>query len=63
MVSEVISSIMTNHEQERGEGHKVEVFDNESWYSLMSIIDFLSSVGKNLRIGKIKTSVKKARLE
>ena len=46
-----------------GQEREVEVFDNESWYSLMNIIDFLSSVGKNLRIGKIKTSVKKARLE
>ena len=63
-----IEQILTNHEQnfwtkERGELHKVEAFDNESWYSLMNIIDFRSSVGKILRIGKIRTSVKNARLE
>jgi len=37
---------------------------NESWYKKMNIIDFLSSVGRNLRLGKMlnRSSVKK-RLE
>jgi len=64
-----IEKIVTNHNQhfwskERGELHEVEVVDNESWYKKMNIIDFLSSVGRNLRLGKmLNRSSVKSRLE
>ena len=50
-----IEKILSNHKQhfwskERGELQEVEVVDNESWYKEMNIIDFLSSVGRNLSI-------------
>ena len=64
-----IERIFNNHEEyfwsnERGELPEVEVVDNESWYREMNIIDFLSSVGRNLRLGRMltRTSVK-SRLE
>lgn len=51
-----IEQVMTKHEQNFWK--HVKVVDNESRYSLMNIVDFLSSVGRNLRIGTIRTSVK-----
>jgi len=64
-----IEKIVNNHKQhfwskERGELQEVEVVDNESWYKEMNIIDFLSSVGRNLRLGKmLNRSSVKTRLE
>lgn len=64
-----IEKIVNNHEQhfwseEQGELQKVEIVDNESWYREMNIIDFLSSVGRNLRLGKmLSRSSVKGRLE
>jgi len=68
-IREDIERIVTNHEQnfwtkERGELTIVEVVDNETWYKDMNIIDFLSSVGRNLRLGKmLNRSSVKSRLE
>ena len=64
-----IERIVTNHEanfwsEEQGELQRVEIVDNESWYRKMNIIDFLSSVGRNLRLGKmLSRSSVKGRLE
>jgi len=64
-----IEKIMRNHEklfwsEQQGVLPKTEIVDNESWYRKMNIIDFLSSVGRNLRIGRMlgRSSVK-GRLE
>ena len=45
---------------ERGELQDIEIVDNSDWYQKMNIIDFLSSVGRNLRMGRMlgRTSVK-----
>ena len=56
---------MRNHETEfwcgsRGQLGGVEVVDNSDWYSDMNMIDFLSGVGRHLRIGRMlgRTAVK-----
>ena len=64
-IRENLERVVRNHgELFWGEGRGVlpdmEIVDNSSWYKRMNIIDFLSTVGRNLRMGRMlgRTSVK-----
>ena len=47
-------------DQSRGRLPDIEIVNNSDWYREMNIIQFLSSVGRNLRMGRMlgRTSVK-----
>ena len=64
-IRENLERVVRNHEamfwdQGRGQLPDTEIVDNSDWYRRMNIIDFLSSVGRNLRMGRMlaRTSVK-----
>jgi len=64
-IRENIERVFRNHEQlfwseGRGELKDIVIVDNSDWYRKMNIIDFLASVGRNLRMGRMlgRTSVK-----
>merc|ERR1719400_1998484 len=64
-IRENIQRVFSNHNQlfwseQRGKLKDIVVVDNSDWYNKMNIIDFLSSVGRNLRMGRMlgRTSVK-----
>ena len=64
-IRENLERVVRNHEamfwdQGRGKLPDTEIVDNSDWYRRMNIIDFLSSVGRNLRMGRMlgRTSVK-----
>ena len=64
-IRENLERVVRHHREyfwssERGELHDIEIVDNSDWYQKMNIIDFLSSVGRNLRMGRMlgRTSVK-----
>ena len=64
-IRENLDRVVRNHKdhfwsEDRGLLPDIEIVDNSDWYSRMNIIDFLSSVGRNLRMGRMlgRTSVK-----
>ena len=64
-IRENLERVVRHHREyfwssERGELQDIEIVDNSDWYQKMNIIDFLSSVGRNLRMGRMlgRTSVK-----
>ena len=64
-IRENIQRVFSNHDQlfwseQRGKLKDIVVVDNSCWYKKMNIIDFLASVGRNLRMGRMlgRTSVK-----
>ena len=64
-IRENIERVFRNHDQlfwseDRGKLRDIVIVDNSDWYRKMNIIDFLASVGRNLRMGRMlgRTSVK-----
>ena len=64
-IRENIERVFSNHDklfwsEQRGKLKDIVVVDNSDWYKKMNIIDFLASVGRNLRMGRMlgRTSVK-----
>jgi len=64
-IRENLQRVVDNHNKyfwssSRGSLPDIEIVDNSDWYMKMNIIDFLSSVGRNLRMGRMlgRTSVK-----
>ena len=64
-IKENIERVFRNHDEiiwseERGKLKEIIIVDNSDWYRKMNIIDFLASVGRNLRMGRMlgRTSVK-----
>ena len=64
-IKENIERVFRNHDEifwseGRGKLKDIIIVDNSDWYRKMNIIDFLASVGRNLRMGRMlgRTSVK-----
>ena len=64
-IKENMERVFRNHDEifwseERGKLKDIIIVDNSDWYRKMNIIDFLASVGRNLRMGRMlgRTSVK-----
>ena len=54
-IRENLQRVVDNHNKyfwssSRGQLPDIEIVDNSDWYMKMNIIDFLSSVGRNLRL-------------